>query len=56
MSKMNRKEIKYNLIESIVAWSHGQYSRDDLARLTMPELEEIYAEIYFQRICEIEQL
>ena len=53
---MSRLENRYNWTASILAWCHGEFSRAQLDRLTMPELSEVYNKIYSQRIVEIETI
>lgn len=46
-------EQRYNWTMDILAWCHGRYTEEQLNRLTMPELSEVYAEVYFRRLVEV---
>lgn len=50
---MNRLEKRYNWTQDILAWGHGQYTADELDKLTMPQLGELHFKIYMQRLDEI---
>ena len=50
---MSRAEKRYLWTEDIMAWGHGQYTREELNKLAMPELFEIHNRVYIQRIGEM---
>ena len=54
--KVNRLEERYNRICDILAWCHGKYTEEYLRSLTMPELTEIYNEVYFKRLEEVQMI
>ena len=53
---MDRLEKRYYQTMCILAWCHGKYTEEQLNRMTMPELCEVYNEIYAMRITEIETI
>ena len=53
---MSRIEKRYYLQPSILAWCHGAYTEEQLDRMTMPELCELYNKFYNQRIVEMETI
>ena len=53
---MCRLERRYNQTMNILAWCHGEYTKAQLDRLTMPELSEVYNKIYSQRVIEMEAI
>lgn len=53
---MNRIEKRYYWKTSILAWCHGTYTEEQLDRMTMPELCELFNQFYSQRIVEMETI
>ena len=51
-----RLERKCRMVEDIIAWSHGAYDRNELQKMTMDKLGEIYSKVYFNRIREIQTI
>nr|DAV19046.1 MAG TPA: hypothetical protein [Caudoviricetes sp.] len=49
-------ETHYNQIKSVLAWSHGEYTEEQLRKLPASKLSEVYNRIYYQRIVEIETI
>lgn len=45
---INRAEEKYNMIEDIIAWGYKKYQREELERMTMPELFEVHNSAYYE--------
>ena len=49
---MGRLEKRYLCIEDIIAWCHGQYTRDMLEKMNMSQLFEVHNQMYINRIRE----
>lgn len=49
---MGRLEKRYLFTEDILAWCHGQYTRDVLEKMNMSQLFEIHNQLYCNRIRE----
>ena len=51
-----RLEARFIWTKDILAWCHGEYTEEQLNRLTMPELSEIHNNVYYQHIVEMETI
>jgi len=52
----NRAEKRYLMTEDIMAWGHGKYSREELAKMNMPRLGEVHMAVYMDKISEIQAI
>lgn len=53
-SAMCRAEKRFLWTEDILAWCHGEYTREQLDAMTLPDLGTIHAKMYMQRRQEME--
>lgn len=43
-------EERYNLVEQILVWGHGKYTRESLNEMTLDTIREIYNKLYLEII------
>ena len=52
----SRFEARFIWTKDILAWCHGEYTEEQLNRLTMPELLETHNKVFYQHIVEMETI